>query len=228
MAEVHGTCEPRFDAVRRDARRPDRHRSRHRRLRRRVPARRAGGRHLGRLGRRGEDAAVGARHHHQRLVDHQDHDVPRRPHAARPRRARLPRARDHLLARVRRRRQGEDRGAPHHGAHVRAERMGGAPGRRGPRQLGPLHVPAGRAGAVVGARHRLGLPRPDAGLPHRRDRPPHHRREHRQLRSPARWPSPSKRTSTSACRRARTTASPTSSRRRPSTSRPWRARSPSS
>ena len=44
--------------------------------------------------------------------------------------------------------------------------------------------PAGRPGAVVGARHRLGVPRADAGLPHRRDRPPHHRREHRRLVRP--------------------------------------------
>ena len=36
---------------------------------------------------------------------------------------------------------------------------------------------ARRPGAVVGARHRVGLPRRDPGLPHRRDRPPHHRRE---------------------------------------------------
>ena len=143
----------------RHARRPARDGRRPRRLRRRLPARGAGRRHLGRLGRRGEDPALGARHHHQRLVHHEDDDLPRRADAARPRRARLPRARRHLLARVRRQRQGADRGAPRHGTHRRPERLGGAAGRRGPGQLGAVHVPAGRPGAVVGARQRLGLPR---------------------------------------------------------------------
>ena len=34
-------------------------------------------------------------------------------------------------------------------------------------ELGPVHVPAGRAGALVGAGHRLGIPRADPGLPDR-------------------------------------------------------------
>ncbi len=159
MAEVHGTCEPRFEPVRADAGRPARDGGGPRRLRRRLPARRAGRRHLGRLGRRGEDAALGARHHHERLVHHQDHDLPRRPHAARPQGARLPCARRHVLARVRRQRQGAGGGPARHGAHGGTERLGRAARPRGPGQLGALHHPAGRAGAVVGAGHRLGVPR---------------------------------------------------------------------
>ena len=46
--------------------------------------------------------------------------------------------------------------------------------------------------------------------------------------SPARWPSRSRRISSSASRRARTTACPTSSHHRPSMPPPWKARSQSS
>ena len=47
---------------------------------------------------------------------------------------------------------------------------------RGPGRLGAVHLAAGRPGAVVGAGHRLGLPRRDPGLPDRRGGPPDHRR----------------------------------------------------
>ena len=46
---------------------------------------------------------------------------------------------------------------------------------RGPLRLGEVHLAAGRAGAVVGARHRVGLPRDHAGLPGGRGRAPRHR-----------------------------------------------------
>ena len=192
-----------------DAGRPDRDGRRPRGVGRRLPARRAGRRHLGRLGRRREDAALGARHHHQRLVDHQDDDVPVRAHAARPRRARLPRPRGHLLARVRRQRQGARRGAPRHGPHRRPLGLGRALAGRAAGRLGPVHEPARRPGAVVGARHRLGLPRRDAGLPHRRDRPAHHRRDDRSVVRPRGGQAARCRLPHRPARRARTTGSPT-------------------
>ncbi len=164
--------------------RPARPRGGRRRVRRRVRARRAGRRHLGRVGRPGEDDSLGARHDHQRLVDHQDDDVPLHADAARPRRARFPRPRRNVLARVRAGRQGEDRGPPHHGPHRRPLGLGGADGQRGPGGLGPLHRTPGGAGTVVGAGDGERLPRRDAGVPDRRDPPAHHRREHRRLVRP--------------------------------------------
>ena len=80
----------------------------------------------GAVGRPGEDEAMGQRHHHQRLVDHQDHDLRVRPHAPRPGRARLRRTRRHLLARVRANRKGSRPGPPRHGPHRRPPRLGRA------------------------------------------------------------------------------------------------------
>ena len=77
-----------------------------------------------------DGTAVGRGHDHQRLVDHQDDDVPQRAAARRPRRARLPRAGGPLLAGVRRQRQGGHRGAPPHGPHRRPRRLGRSRSRR--------------------------------------------------------------------------------------------------
>ena len=71
------------------------HRHRPGRFGRGHPRRRAGRRHLGRMGRPGPDPSLGARHHHQRVVHHQDHDRPVRLDAGRRRRARPGRRRVH-------------------------------------------------------------------------------------------------------------------------------------
>ena len=229
MAEVHGTCEPRFESVRttladqlETGRRP-------RRVRRRLPARRAGRRHLGRLGRRGEDAALGARHHHQRLVHHQDHDVPRRAHAARPRRARLPRPRRHATgpSSPPTARSGSRSATSWATPPACAAGRSRWPPRTWPTGSSARHRLAAQApwwepgtasgyhavtqGYLIGeiVRRITGesigsLVRPRGGQAARGG----------LLHRPA--------------RRARTTACPTSSRPRPSTSPPWRDRSPSS
>ena len=81
MAEVQGTCDARFEGVRR-ASRPASTRERDVGASVAVYLRgRAGGRYLGRLRRRGQERPVGTRHHHQRVVDHQDDDVPLCAHA---------------------------------------------------------------------------------------------------------------------------------------------------
>ena len=103
MTDVQGTCDPRFESVKQTfAGNFDQGLD--------VGASVAvtldgevGRRPLGRPRRRGADEAVGARHHHQRLVDHQDDDGAVRADARRPRRARPPRAGGDVLARVRRR-----------------------------------------------------------------------------------------------------------------------------
>ena len=60
---------------------------------------------------------------------------------------------------------------------------------RGPLRLGARHVAPRRPGAVVGAGHGVGLPRHHAGLPRRRGRAPHRRRHRRRvLRQGARRP----------------------------------------
>ena len=164
-----------------DARRPARERCGPRCVRRGLPSWRAGRRHLGRMGRRREDAALGTRHHHQRLVDDQDHDLPGCADAARPRATGLRGPCRQLLARIRGQRQRGDSGSPRHGAHRGPERMGGTPRRRGLGRLEQVHCVARRAGTVVGTGYRLGLPRAHPGVPHRRDRSAHHRRLNRDL-----------------------------------------------
>ena len=73
------------------------------------------------------------------------------------------------------------RGTPPHGPHGGTLGLGPADHRRAAGGLGALHHGAGRPGAVVGARNGLRLPRPDAGVPDRRGRAPHHRRLDRHL-----------------------------------------------
>ena len=93
--------------------------------------------------------------------------------ARRPGRDRPPRARRAVLAGVRRERQGGDRGPPPAQPHVRAVRVGHAAAvDRGHLRLGADVRAARRAGAVVGAGHRVRLPRADRGLPRRRGDPP--------------------------------------------------------
>ena len=150
--------------------------------------------------RRGRDGALGGGHHHQRLVDHQDHDLPVRPDAGRPGRPRLLRAGGPLLARVRRRRQGGASRSATCMAHT-----AGLPGWDEP--LAPEDLAdwerctaaAGRPGTVVGAGHGVGLPRRDPGLPDRRGGAADHRRCPSGRGSPPRWPGRSAPTSSSAC-----------------------------
>ena len=114
--------------------------------------RRDGGRPLGRLGRRGEDAALGKGHHRQRLFDHQDDDRAHRPDAGRPRRARFRRAGRPLLAGVRRQRQGGRQGQPPDEPLGRPLGLEGNDQPRGPLRLGEGHRPAGRPGPAIGSR----------------------------------------------------------------------------
>ncbi len=181
MAAIHGTCDNRFSALRDSAQRQYRRRLRHRGLCRRHDRWRARRRHLGRLGRRAENTPLAGRHHHQRLVHHQDDDVAQRAAARRSRRTRPLRARRALLAGVRGQRQGRHRGAPPHVAHVGRLRMGAAHRRRGPLRCRSCRRPPGGPGALVGTRHRLGLPRPQPGPPRWRNRAPHHRQVARYL-----------------------------------------------
>ena len=60
--------------------------------------------------------------------------------------------------------------------------LGPARRRRGPLRLGAVHLPAGRPGAVVGAGHRVGLPRPQLRAPHRRGGPADHRQAAQAVR----------------------------------------------
>ena len=78
----------------------------------------------------------------------------------------------HVLARVRRQRQGRRAGAPSAQPHRRSARLGRADDDGGPPRLGGLDRQAGSAGAVVGAGHRQRLPRHHPGVPRRRGDPP--------------------------------------------------------
>ena len=159
--------------------------------------------------------AVGAGHDHQRVVDHQDGDQPRRAHAHRPRRGRCLRPGGRLLARVRRQRQGGDRGPPHPQPHLRSLGLGRAVRGRGHVRLDVVDRAAGRPGAVVGARHRVRLPRQQPGPPGRRDRAPRHRHSRSSASWPSRSPGRSAPTSRSAPPSATGRGSPRSSSRRP-------------
>ena len=143
--------------------------------------------------------AVGPRHPRERLVDHQDHDVPGRPDALRPRRTRLQRPRGHLLAGVRRQRQGGHRSAPPHESLRRTLGLAGADRARAAGRLGTRHVAARRPGAVVGRPHPHGVPRRDPGIPHRRGRAANHRARPSGSSSRARSPTSSAPTSSSGC-----------------------------
>ncbi len=113
---------------------------------------------------------LGARHHHQRLVDHQDHDVPGRAHARRSRTARPRRARRDLLARVRPERQGRHHRQTGDVAHGRGQRMGDAVHPRAALRLRGSDLAPRRAGPVVGARHRIRLLAAQLRAHRRRDR----------------------------------------------------------
>ena len=80
----------------------------------------------GGLRRRGADGSVGARHHRQRLVRHQDDDRPVRADPRRPGRARSGRAGRPVLAGVRRGGQGGRAGTARARAHRRSARLGRA------------------------------------------------------------------------------------------------------
>ena len=127
-------------------------------------------RHVGRLPRPGPHGPVVAGHHHQRLVHDQDGDQPGRADAGRPGRAGRRRPGREVLARVRRERQAGRPGPPRHVARLRGFRARPARRRGGPVRLGPVHLPVGGPGAVVGAGHRVGLPRAELRPPGRRDR----------------------------------------------------------
>ena len=107
-------------------------------------------------------AAVGARHHRLRLVDHQGDDGGLRLDAGGARRARPRRAGGPLLARVRRGGQGRAAGSVPALAQLGPRRVGAADRHERPLRLGALDGAARRADAVVGAGHRERLPRGDA------------------------------------------------------------------
>ena len=148
---------------------------RRRRLGGGLPGRRAGGRHLGRVHRRGPDRPVAAGHDHLRLVGHQDDDGPVRADPGRPRRPRPDRAGGQVLARVRRRREGRRAGQAPAGAYRGAAVLGRADDGRGSLRLAAGHRTARRAGAALGTGCPGRLPRGHPGNPRRRGRPPGHR-----------------------------------------------------
>ena len=169
----------------------------------------------GGLRRRGARRALGAGHHHQRVVHHQDHDLPLCADAGRPGRARLPRPGGQATGRS----SPPEARRPVEVRHLMAHTAGLAGWTehhraRGPGRLGEVHLVAGRPGAVVGAGDGFRVPRRHPGLPHRRGRPPDHRRHHRHLVRQGGGRARSGPTSTSACPRPRTTGSPWSSPRR--------------
>ena len=169
MADIQGTCDERFEAVRSA-------------LAKNLDSGEELGASIvvdidgttsstcGAASARGQDDPVGRAHDHQRLVLHQDRDQPGRADAGRPGRARRGRAGREVLARVRRQRQGGRPGPARHVARLRGVRPGPAGRRRGPLRLGAVHLPDGRPGALVGAGHRVGLPRAQLRAPGRRDR----------------------------------------------------------
>ena len=75
-----------------------------------------------------------------------------------------------VLARVRRQRQAGRPGPAPPVARLRGLRAGPAGRGRGPLRLGAGHLPDGGPGAVVGAGHRVGLPRAQLRAPGRRGR----------------------------------------------------------
>ena len=171
--------------------------------------RRDGGRRVGRGRRSGDAGPVGAGHDHQRLVDDQDDDQPLRADARRPRRAGRQREGRALLARVRGQRQAGHRGPPRARPHVRCVGMGSASHVAGHLRLGRRDRQARRPGAVVGAGHRVGLPRAQPGPSGRRDRAPDQRGLARHVLQARGRRSPWAPTSTSGSTRPSFTASRT-------------------
>ena len=164
MADVHGSCDDRFSGVR-DA------------LARQLDAEELGASIAvdldgetvvdlwGGLPRRGADDALDAGHHRQRLVDDEDGALAGGADAGGARRSRRLRAGGQLLAGVLG--EGEEgcRGAAPDVAHVGRLRLGPAVLDAGHVRLGDVHRAAGAAAAVVGAGHRVGLPRQQPGAP---------------------------------------------------------------
>ena len=110
----------------------------------------------------------GRRHHHQRLVEHQDRDEPGRADGGRSRPARPRRDCRDVLAEVRGQREARRPGSTPAVAHLRRLRLAGADHDRGPLRLGQVHLSARGPGAVVGAGDRVGLSRAQLRAPDRR------------------------------------------------------------
>ena len=133
--------------------------------------------------RRGAQRPWERGHDHQRVVDHQDDDHARRADARRPRAARR---------RTRRSRSTGPSSPPTARRTSRSAtccrtppacRAGPSRSRSRTSTTGRSRDrPARRAGAVVGAGHRLGLPRAEPGPPGRRGGPPDHRQAAQAVR----------------------------------------------
>ena len=159
MATISGTCDGRFKGVQDHARGEPRLWRRARVVDRPRSRRRAPCGLVGRVARRGADTAVGTGHGRERLLHNEDGHQPGHADSGVSRPTGCVRAGAAVLAGVRRGRQGGCRGTAFAVAHLGRLRPGPTGHDRGPLRLGAVNSADGRAGPVVGARYRLGLPR---------------------------------------------------------------------